>query len=153
MKSPPADPALGTNLSRRACATPGCPNLTTEGKCPDCRKAVSQDRGSARDRGYDVAWEKVRLMKLRRDPRCELKVICKGMIPDDAAKEVHHLLPLRDYPALRLVIKNLASTCRDCHQEVTRREGVAEGNGVPLPAAIVERTAEVHREFIQSLLV
>jgi 5-methylcytosine-specific restriction enzyme A len=40
----------------RACTSPGCPNVSTGGKCASCRKSADKRRGSASARGYGRRW-------------------------------------------------------------------------------------------------
>jgi 5-methylcytosine-specific restriction protein A len=55
----------------RVCPTPGCPELTSGGRCDTCKGAAEQRRGSARQRGYGTAHERsFRPAVLRRDPLC-----------------------------------------------------------------------------------
>lgn len=55
----------------RVCPTAGCPNITTSGRCADCRHRAEQQRGSARQRGYDHRHEALfRDQVLTRDPLC-----------------------------------------------------------------------------------
>jgi hypothetical protein len=53
----------------RACR---CGALVAAGqRCPRCTRAYDQRRGNARERGYDEAWQEIRLRKLRQDPTCQ----------------------------------------------------------------------------------
>ncbi len=76
-------------------------------------------RGSARDRGYTVAWEKVRRAKLRLKPVCER---CEREGKTKAATVVHHVQELNgmDDPG-RLQMDNLESLCRGCHERIHGR--------------------------------
>lgn len=42
------------------CSTPGCPELTTARRCPDCASAYEQRRGTRQARGYDAAYDRAR---------------------------------------------------------------------------------------------
>lgn len=42
------------------CATPGCPELTTARRCPDCASAYEQRRGTRQARGYGRQHERLR---------------------------------------------------------------------------------------------
>lgn len=92
----------------RPCSVAGCPNLSVSGKCDEHRNSY---RGKTAERGYDGAWQKLRLYKLQQDPICEMKTHCNGA----AAVEVHHRIPIRFRPDLRLVMSNLQSACKPCH--------------------------------------
>jgi 5-methylcytosine-specific restriction protein A len=62
-----------------------------------------------------AVWRKLRLMKLARDPICELHAM-KGVTV--AAQEIHHLLPIEDYPDEGTNIMYLQSLCRECHNQI-----------------------------------
>lgn len=55
----------------RVCSTPGCPEFSQGGKCDGCRSEAEARRGSARQRGYDRAWERTRAAYLAAHPLCE----------------------------------------------------------------------------------
>jgi len=84
----------------------------------ESRKADMERRGSARERGYDRAWEKVRLQKLRRNPLCE---DCEARGEIMPAIEVHHVAKVSERPDLRLTMSNLRSLCKSCHSKRTAR--------------------------------
>lgn len=63
-------------------------------------------RGNAKDRGYDAAWKKVRLLFLSHNPLC---ADC-GRV----AQMVHHRKALCD-GGERLDFDNLVSLCNECH--------------------------------------
>jgi 5-methylcytosine-specific restriction enzyme A len=55
----------------RVCSVPRCPEFTQHGKCDDHRRQAEQQRGSARQRGYDTEHQRrFRRPVLRRDPTC-----------------------------------------------------------------------------------
>lgn len=57
----------------RVCSVPGCPQLTTAGRCPDHRRQADQARGTSADRGYRSAGHQAfRAAVLTRDPLCVL---------------------------------------------------------------------------------
>lgn len=68
---------------------------------------------------YNTTWRKLRWIKLKRNPLCELCLI-KGEIVQ--AQDVHHMLSVDNYPELRLDIDNLQSLCKQCHSTITREE-------------------------------
>ena len=83
------------------------------------------DRPGATARGYDGPWQKLRLLKLRTDPLCEIQTHCGRGIGAPAprgANEVDHKIPIRQRPDLRLEWNNLQSACRPCHSAKTVRE-------------------------------
>lgn len=74
------------------------------------------------------AWERLRLQVLNRD-----HWLCQFCLRNGRmayAREVHHLVPVEDDPALALSPDNLVSLCRSCHEGTKRR-----GSGVPEPPA------------------
>lgn len=70
--------------------------------------AYEPRRGSARQRGYDTAWDKLSKAHREANPLC---VMCEkdGLLV--AAKVVDHIKPLRWFPALRLDPSNMQSLC------------------------------------------
>ncbi|MFB4285684.1 hypothetical protein ACBJ59_61230 [Nonomuraea sp. MTCD27] len=60
---------------RTPCTTPGCSELTTSGRCTDCRAQAQAERGTAAERGYDQAHrDRFRPGVLRKHPTC---VLCR----------------------------------------------------------------------------
>jgi 5-methylcytosine-specific restriction enzyme A len=59
----------------KPCNHPGCPRLTTAGRCAEHklkeRKRYDDSRGNSGERGYDAQWQKVRRIKLNTNPLCE----------------------------------------------------------------------------------
>jgi 5-methylcytosine-specific restriction protein A len=105
---------------KTACSTPGCGELRERGgRCPKHSRQRERQRGSARERGYDRTWEKLRRMKLAHDPLCQIQTHCSGAT---LATEVDHRVPIRQRPDLRLVMSNLQSACHRCHAAKTVRE-------------------------------
>lgn len=113
-----------------ACRRPGCGGVVIGGVCSRCgvlrdatAAAHDERRGSARQRGYDARWEKVRRMHLAGEPLCRLCSQAGRITP---AVLVDHIVPIRDGGA-RLDDDNLQSLCRRCHDAKTvedvRRRG------------------------------
>ena len=107
----------------RPCKQIGCPQLTREagGYCAEHQHGVNEYeryRGSARQRGYDRNWERLRKLVLRKDPLCH---DCLSVGRLTSASEVHHIKKVREYPALRLVKSNLMCLCKACHSFRTGR--------------------------------
>ncbi len=107
------------------CRKAGCCGLVSEGVCSKCgplRKATNaahdDQRGSARRRGYDVRWEKVRGMHLRAEPLCR---ICTEQGRVTAATLVDHIQPIAD-GGERLDESNLQSLCSRCHADKTAED-------------------------------
>ena len=107
----------------RTCSTPGCPGLTTRGKCEVCRENSGQNRGhnwqddrvrgSRIARGYDKDWLTLRKRKAIANPLCEA---CERQGRVTVMQEVHHKIPFRGLnDPLRLDWNNLESLCRACH--------------------------------------
>jgi len=111
--------------SLRPCKQVGCPQLTRDssGYCDEHIHAVNEQqtryeryRGSARQRGYDSTWERLRKIVLRENPLCHDCLDRDRITP---AKEVHHIKKVREHPALRLVKSNLMCLCSQCHKSRT----------------------------------
>ncbi len=102
-----------------------CPNLVKPGTiCPECEpfekarvRAYDKSRGSSGERGYDAQWQKVRELKARREPLCEMCL--PEVVPLDI---VHHIKPIETHPELRLVMENLKSVCEKHHNELHKGE-------------------------------
>lgn len=84
-----------------------------------------RERGTRQQRGYDAAWQRVRLAHLAAEPLCRF---CKRMGRITAATEVDHIVSIREAPHLRLEDSNLRSLCKPCHSRRTARDqGFARG--------------------------
>ncbi len=58
---------------RPPCSVPGCPELTTGGRCPAHQREAEQQRGTAAERGYDARrWARIRRAYLYAHPWCVL---------------------------------------------------------------------------------
>ncbi|MHB1651403.1 MAG: HNH endonuclease [Desulfitobacteriaceae bacterium] len=117
--------------ANRPCKQRGCPNLTRDisGYCGDHRQIaidksnawkaqLDRHRGSARERGYDGTWKRLRKMYLREHPLCE-DCLEQGRL--EPATEVHHKEKVREHPELRLAISNLRALSKECHSRRTAR--------------------------------
>ena len=112
-------------LPGTACRWPGCMGITKDpsGYCDSHRtqarrtwdRHTDQRRGSARERGYDTAWDKFRAWFLQQ-PGNQLCANCGAL-----ADTVHHIIPVADRPDLRLVVNNCQALCRDCHEKIHGR--------------------------------
>lgn len=69
-------------------------------------------------RGYDKDWERFRRRFLATHPFCR---DCLANGQTTAAKDVHHILRLRDHPLLRLDQRNCMALCHACHADRTNR--------------------------------
>lgn len=79
------------------------------------RAAYDKQRGPASRRGYDSAWQAVRLAKLAMNPLCEHPG-CMAR-----AVDVHHELSVRTHPHLRLSLSNLTALCKSHHSSITAK--------------------------------
>lgn len=66
------------------------------------------------------------MVKLRQDPLCE-DCLLEGL--HTPAKDVDHVIPVRQRPDLRLVLSNLRSLCKPHHSRKTAKENGGFGNG------------------------
>ena len=73
-------------------------------------------RGSASARGYDRAWQRVRLLVLAQEPLCRFCALLGLLV---AAEVVDHILSVRERPDLRLDQGNLRALCKACHDSHT----------------------------------
>jgi 5-methylcytosine-specific restriction protein A len=113
------------NRAMRFCSWPGCNLLTNSRYCPEHQVQADQrqqeadrqynkERGSAAERGYDVRWQKVRCMKLRGAPLCEMCEREGRVVP---AVLVHHIRALSDGGA-KYDPGNLMSVCQMHHEQI-----------------------------------
>ncbi len=116
----------------RPCKHPACPRTTRarDGYCDAHRhfaKAQRQsrqreydaDRGSSAQRGYDAAWQKVRLIVKERDGWLCVCKRCKAMgriTPVTKTDPAHHVKPVATHPHLRLKIDNCETFSFRCHE-------------------------------------
>jgi 5-methylcytosine-specific restriction protein A len=104
----------------RPCVEPGCPALVPSGRCAAHQTAryrqVERTRGTAKERGYDKDWRRVRDDVLRDEPCCRL---CAPAV--SLAVEVDHVKPLAQGGA-RLDRLNLQPLCNNCHIAKTSSE-------------------------------
>jgi len=97
----------------KCCSKQGCPNLCEGRYCEDHLKlAQHRERGSFRERGYTARWDKIRALKVRKNPLCEP---CLEDNRVQATQIVHHILSVVDRPDLIFSTDNLQSVCRACH--------------------------------------
>ena len=74
------------------------------GECPN-KPAVKQPS----NKGYDSRWHTLRNAFLKLHPNCRC---------GREAVEVHHILPVRDYPELKYSWENLEALCKVCHARI-----------------------------------
>mgnify|MGYP001469300381 CR=1 FL=1 len=82
-------------------------------------------RASAKERGYDSRWGKVRKLKLRADPLCE--ECNKGHVLTRAVM-VHHIVPIED-GGEPLDWGNLMSLCTTCHDKKHSKGSIGNVGG------------------------
>jgi 5-methylcytosine-specific restriction protein A len=73
-------------------------------------------RATAKQRGYDVAWRKLRGRYLKTNPWCTAPG-CQRR-----ATDVDHVHSIRERPDLRLAWSNLRALCHPCHSRRTATE-------------------------------
>lgn len=103
------------------CTTPGCPQLTLDGKCTEHKQVAEQQRGSAAERGYSgKAWRFARRTVLRQNPIC---VVCKH---EFATVADHWPTSRRELVAQGVTNPDapcyLRALCASCHGRETARE-------------------------------
>jgi 5-methylcytosine-specific restriction endonuclease McrA len=93
-----------------------------------CRRERETDlrRGSRQERGYSSDWEKVATEFRKANPLCA-ECLRKDRVT--VADLVDHVLPLRDFPDLRLETSNLQSLCSKHHALKTAMEIFARKSG------------------------
>jgi len=115
-----------------ACLHPRCPNLAVRGGyCEDHqterRKRTADDhRGSARQRGYTRAWERLRAYVLQREPLCRP---CQERGIVRPATLVHHLDPIREGNTNLPPLDRLVPLCEACHARVHSRRELLTSRG------------------------
>lgn len=75
-----------------------------------------------------TAWRRIRVQALERDHYLCQKCLERHRLT--RATEVHHILPLEDYPESALVLSNLMSLCWDCHEQTKHRKPARSVPGV-----------------------
>ncbi len=109
----------------KPCAHAGCRSLTVGPRCErhtalDATTAYRYDRkrrGTARERGYDTSWDRVRAAFLLGKPLC---VGCKAEGRVVVAQDLDHIIPFAGInDPLRLDVSNLQGLCRVCHNRKT----------------------------------
>lgn len=105
----------------RICAAAGCKNKATNNHRCD-KHQYKKATNKTRERNVDLKgknvhdsykWKQLRERKMRENPLCE-HCFNKGLIV--SAKEVDHILEIKDYPELAWNITNLQSLCVSCHR-------------------------------------
>jgi 5-methylcytosine-specific restriction protein A len=81
-------------------------------------RRIERYRGTAKARGYDADWRRVRNAVLHDQPFC---VQCKAAGVVQLAQDVDHVVPLA-HGGARLDRANLQPLCRECHHSKTSEE-------------------------------
>ena len=108
---------------KRPCSYPGCPHLTNGRFCEEHQRQENKryekyDRSPEMKKRYGIAWKRIRDRHIAQHPLCE---VCKRNGNLTPAEEVHHIVPLSQGGTND--ITNLMSLCKECHSEITAREG------------------------------
>ena len=105
------------------CRRPGCPGLVHDGTCSVCgprRRPLQVEhderRGTAAERGYDAAWQRLRERYLREHPLC---VACLAQGHVRTATDVDHITARRRGGSDD--DSNLQALCHSCHSAKTAR--------------------------------
>jgi 5-methylcytosine-specific restriction protein A len=112
------------------CLEPGCgERAVIKGRCRAHQtghyRRIERYRGTAKARGYDAAWRRVRLDVLRAEFLCRM---CNEAGVTSVAVEVDHVIPLA-HGGARLDRQNLQPLCRMHHAEKTAIENEARLRG------------------------
>lgn len=107
----------------KRCSYPGCNKRVKSGRCDEHRREARQQqdsrRGSRRERGYTVAWDKYRLNYLKLNPLC---VHCLSLGVYTPAKIVDHIIPIDGNSDVLFWPKwNHQPLCHACHNTKTFR--------------------------------
>ena len=122
--------------AKRTCNAPLCPALVSS---PDryCLKHQTNNATLNQRREYDrqrsqedhraiyrtARWSKLRQMKLRHNPFCELEDLCVKRTGHPAVATVaDHIESVQARPDLAFDMDNLRSCCKPCHDARTARD-------------------------------
>jgi 5-methylcytosine-specific restriction protein A len=111
-------------MPTKFCNRHGCPKTVPVGQrlCTNhrARNYQQQDMGrpSADERGYDADWKAFRAWFISKYPLC---ADCSEEGRLTLAREVHHVIKLRDSPQLRLIESNCLGLCTTHHSKRTKR--------------------------------
>lgn len=114
-------------MARRAlsvCPTPGCPELTSAGRCSDCKARAQALRRGPRRSGYSTTtWQRTRRAYLREHPWCECAE-CMALSPllRPVATEVNHTDGLGPLGPRGHDWSNLQAMTKAHHSRLTARE-------------------------------
>lgn len=114
---------------KRPCSYLGCPRLATGRYCEEHQKIITahyNKHGRDCKRRYGRAWQKICDRYLAEHPLCEK---CREAGQLTNAEKVHHIKPFSK--GVSHVESNLMALCKQCHSEITAREGVSVGRFSP----------------------
>jgi len=105
----------------------------------DAQKRQTAKRKSARARGYDAAWEKLRgeIVRLALDTPGAICELCGQEFEAHNSKAIHvdHKQRIADAPHRRLDRENLRPVHGHCHSRLTAQEDRARERGFTVGAA------------------
>jgi len=106
-------------LPVKACTTPGCPEYSEGGPCPQCKarqqRRFDTRRGTSHQRGYGKRWQRARKLYLHEHPQCNR---CGY-----AANEVHHTEEHNGPKDGRFWDETKwEALCKQCHSKETLRK-------------------------------
>lgn len=95
------------------------------------KREADNRRGSSAQRGYDKAWQTLRLEYLAQHPFCECEDH-QGKDERALSRVVDHRISIRERPELRLEWSNLRAMTKPCHDRHTARtQGFAQRRQQP----------------------
>ena len=83
-------------------------------RCERCDPPIPHKQ-TTQERGYGNDWRKLSERYRKSHPLCER---CTEQGRTRAADHVHHIIPIRVAPELRLERSNLMAVCVECHEEL-----------------------------------
>ena len=122
-------------MGKRYCRTPNCPNTVAMGygqptTCESCHQRLGLtdrqsrtgshwsdwNRGTSTERGYGVAWRRIRDAVLNDEPLCRS---CAQQRKTTVATQVHHIIGRADGGTDER--SNLEPRCDACHRATTAK--------------------------------
>ena len=105
--------------AKRNCPINGCPNLVTQGRCPQHTTRRPDTRPPSSQRGYSTHWHQTRGRYLTQHPLC---VAC-----GQRATDVDHIISRAKGGSDEW--SNLQSLCHSCHSRKTAQVDSTWGGG------------------------
>ena len=107
-------------MARSLCV---CGNIRDSRKpCDKCGQGKQSRDGAV----YGSAWDRLSIQKRDHDPLCERCITLERCEP---AVHVHHIVPVKIRPDLKLEWSNLMSVCQACHAVLDAECDAKYGNG------------------------